>query len=54
MTQLKELLEKEELEHLKEVKNELKEETSGTVKSQNGSKALVWLVAIIVAVVIFK
>lgn len=54
MTQLKELLEKEELEYIEEVKEELNEENSGKTKSQKGSNAWIWVAAIVAAVIILR
>lgn len=54
MAQLKELLEKEELEDIKDVKEDLKEETSIKEKSGKGSKAWIWVAAIVAAIVILK
>lgn len=54
MAQLQELLEKEELDIIEEVKEELNEETSGKIKSEKGSNAWVWVAAIIAAVIILR
>lgn len=55
MAQLKELLEKEELEYLKEVKEDL---TEGFIikerPKKKRNKTWIWIAAIIAAVVIFK
>lgn len=54
MAQLQELLEKEELDIIEEVKEELNEETSGKTKSEKGSNAWIWVAAIVAAVLILK
>lgn len=76
MAQLKNLLEKEELDHIKEVKQDIKDENSGKKNFSNassvkeepsenfsenknsgkrkGSKAWIWVAAIIAAIVILK
>lgn len=54
MAQLKELLEKEELEYINEVKEELIEEASGNSKSHKGSNAWIWIAAIVVTIIILK
>lgn len=54
MTQLKELLEKEELEYIEEVKEELNEETPANKKSEKGSNAWIWVAAIVAVVIILR
>ncbi len=54
MAQLQELLEKEELEEIVDLKNDLNQDDTGQVKKSNGNNSWIWIAAVIAVIMIYK